>query len=194
MDCAADCTQVRCQAPAKLALQQVPQQVVRLQAAHSGRAAGTAAVQVFHRSTTQAATICIYPGCCLTAVNCRLLCQLGIYLSGAGAESCAGQLLLCCELLACNMWHPLKPASHAQVLIGNQGSTSLAVSFGLERRNDSVLAPLQWLNPASGYQKLFTGLQGSCGDGHVRLRRSSDPDLLACPMGSEYIVSRMQAN
>ena len=65
----ADCTQVRCQAPAKLALQQVPQQAVRLQAALSGRAAGTGAVQVSHRSTTQAAPFYIHPACCLTAVD-----------------------------------------------------------------------------------------------------------------------------
>ena len=66
------------------------------------------------------------------------------------------------------MWHPLTPTMHAQVPIGNQGNTSLAVSFGLERRNDSVLAPIQWLDPASGYQKLFMGLQGSCGNGQVQ--------------------------
>ena len=168
MDSAADCNQARCQAPAKLALQQVPQQAVRLQAAHSGRAAGTAAVQVSHRSTIQAATIYIHLGCCLTAVDCILERLVFIYACGAGAESHTRHLLPCCEVLACKMWHPLIPAMHAQVLIGNQGNTSLAVSFGRERRNDSVLAPIQWMDPASGYQKLFTGLQGSCGNGQVQ--------------------------
>ena len=77
MGCAADCEQVRCQAPAKLALQQVPQQAVRLQAALSGRAAGTAAVQVSRRSTTQAATMYKSLECCLTAVNwCAKSCYI----------------------------------------------------------------------------------------------------------------------
>ena len=40
MDSAADCKQARCQAPAKLALQQVPQQAVRLQAAPLGQGSG----------------------------------------------------------------------------------------------------------------------------------------------------------
>ena len=71
---------------------------------------------------------------------------------------------------------------HAQVLIGNQGNTSLAISFGLERRNDSVLAPIQWLDPAFGYQQLFTGLQGSCGDGQVEIGHGSIPHVLAGPM------------
>lgn len=61
MDGAADCAQVRCQAPAKLALQQVPQQPVRLQAAQPGKAAGTAAAQVSYCSTTPAACILHLP-------------------------------------------------------------------------------------------------------------------------------------
>jgi len=48
------------------------------------------------------------------------------------------------------------------VPVANHGNISLAVSFGLERRNGSVLVPNQWLDPGSGYQQLFSGSQGSC--------------------------------
>lgn len=95
------CMQVRCQAPAKLALQQASLQPVRLEAAQAGMAAGTSTVSV---------------------------------------------------------------------QVANVGNTSLAVSFGLERRNGSVLAPYQWLDPASGYQQLFSGAQGSCSGGQVSCR------------------------
>ena len=61
MDSAAARAQVRCQAPAKLALQQLPQLTIRLQAAQPGKAAGTEAAQVFRRSTTRAACILHLP-------------------------------------------------------------------------------------------------------------------------------------
>ena len=53
------------------------------------------------------------------------------------------------------------------VPVANQGNISLAVAFSLERRNASVLAPGQWLDPSSGYEQLFLGLQGSCSSGQV---------------------------
>lgn len=53
------------------------------------------------------------------------------------------------------------------VPVANQGNISLAVAFSLERRNASVLAPGQWLDPSSGYQQLFSGMQGSCSSGQV---------------------------
>jgi len=59
------------------------------------------------------------------------------------------------------------------VPVANQGNTSLTVSFGLERRNESVLVPNQWLDPGSGYQQLFSGSQGSC--------RSTQVRSTACP-------------
>ena len=88
------------------------------------------------------------------------------------------------------MWHPLIPATRAQVLIGNQGNTSLALSFGLERRNDSVLAPIQWLDPAAGYQKLFMGLQGSCGDGQVQSPAQLSPAIVASPMARSRLAAK----
>ena len=169
MDCAIGCEQVRCQAPAKLALQQAPQQAVRLQAAHSGRAAGTAAVQVSHCCTTPVPYSLHLPWrqpdhCVLYHKVLRLCTCKG----GRCWSPCRSTPSL---LRACGLQH-LAPSHACKTCTGahwQPGNTSLAVSFGLERRNDSVLAPTQWLDPASGYQKLFMGLQGSCCDGQVQI-------------------------
>ena len=64
----------------------------------------------------------------------------------------------------------LGTSASVAVPIANQGNTSLAVAFSLERRNASVLVPGQWLDPSSGYEQLFSGLQGSCGSGQVCCR------------------------
>ena len=72
------------------------------------------------------------------------------------------------------------------VPVANHGNTSLAVSFGLERRNDSVLVPNQWLDPGSGYQQLFSGSQGSCSGTQVRepaCRHLVDTVILVVELG-----------
>ena len=69
------------------------------------------------------------------------------------------------------------------VPVANQGNTSLAAAFSLERRNASVLVPDQWLDPSSGYQQLFSGLQGSCGSGQVWCR---DAHVMCKPCSASW--------
>ena len=76
------------------------------------------------------------------------------------------------QLVQLEAAHAGRAASTASITVpvANQGNTSLAVAFSLERRNASVLVPDQWLDPSTGYQQLFSGLQGSCGSGQVGCR------------------------